>query len=679
MLSMANPGMRVEYYSASQANWIAAKVVAVKDGKVDLDCKADAALENIRLPSPPPGSQQLSDEQFEANEHVEYFGAKLQRWIPAKVLRRNEDGTFDLDCKPQVPKDRLRKAQARSAASSRAGSPLSTAQCPLFKEGDKVEYFSGSQSRWIPARVLGVTAEGNFNLDCKTDVAASKIRLPAKSDRSQYQVGDAVEYFGASRGFWIPTKVSRVNEDGTYDLACKPRVLAENIRQPEKSQANPADTQRGPVYNIGDMVEYFGASQSRWIPAKVVSMTPAGNYNLDVKQDVPVDRLRSGMARAPDRPAPGDPGGLSELRQGECDDASRFCSGDFELCSRPVFTGSACIRQRRFTIAPASTHLLKPLCLTRRDAAAWMGRALRGRGVAEGAVSREAFHRLEEARRRLPLGYHHGLVDLQVKQQELTEQNTLEAQIKQLRKEPSLLLNLDRGMCREPDVTAFRSLREQLEEQRREGATLELEILKAQIGASDKSEEAKEVKHEVETKTHEIVKALQMLSEHQQATFQHVATLTSDMLRACSQSRSPAPGEVLTNRIRGLEAANGHTTQSTSQPSLPSEARAAEPEKAFPCTRPSEEDVGELPWFQAMKANLEEFGDVEVFLEQQPQECMSCCQPIEADYRARPRKCSHVFHVECLLQCWSEGVCPVCGVSFAPEAGLGTTSKTAWT
>ena len=24
------------------------------------------------------------------------------------------------------------------------------------------------------------------------------------------------------------------------------------------------------------------------------------------------------------------------------------------------------------------------------------------------------------------------------------------------------------------------------------------------------------------------------------------------------------------------------------------------------------------------------------------QECMSCCQPIEADYRARPRKCSHV-------------------------------------
>ena len=28
---------------------------------------------------------------------------------------------------------------------------------------------------------------------------------------------------------------------------------------------------------------------------------------------------------------------------------------------------------------------------------------------------------------------------------------------------------------------------------------------------------------------------------------------------------------------------------------------------------------------------------------------------------------TEVFHVECLLHCWSEGLCPVCGTSFAPE------------
>ncbi|CAE7559128.1 unnamed protein product, partial [Symbiodinium pilosum] len=173
--------------------------------------------------------------------------------------------------------------------------------------------------------------------------------------------------------------------------------------------------------------------------------------------------------------------------------------------------------------------------------------------------------------------------------------------------------------------------------------------------------------------------ALQTLSEHHRTTFQHVATLTSDMLRVCSQSRSPALGDLLSSRTKGHEVANGHA-QSTSLPSLPSEARPApEPEKASPCAGSNEEEVGDLPWFQAMKANLEEFGDVEVFLDQQPQECMSCCQPIEAAYRARPRKCNHVFHVECLLHCWSEGVCPVCGVSFAPEATPAKAPRGAWT
>ena len=33
-----------------------------------------------------------------------------------QVLKKNDDGTYDLDCKPQVPKERLRKAQARKGS-----------------------------------------------------------------------------------------------------------------------------------------------------------------------------------------------------------------------------------------------------------------------------------------------------------------------------------------------------------------------------------------------------------------------------------------------------------------------------------------------------------------------------------------------------------------------------------
>jgi hypothetical protein len=40
---------------------------------------------------------------------------------------------------------------------------------------------------------------------------------------------------------------------------------------------------------------------------------------------------------------------------------------------------------------------------------------------------------------------------------------------------------------------------------------------------------------------------------------------------------------------------------------------------------------------------------------------------MNTDYRIRPKKCRHVFHIECMLQWWTEGTCPVCGVSFAPD------------
>lgn len=57
---------------------------AVRGGRLDLDCKQDVAVENIRRPVPPPGSERLPN-LLEAGQPVEYFGAKMQRWIPAKV------------------------------------------------------------------------------------------------------------------------------------------------------------------------------------------------------------------------------------------------------------------------------------------------------------------------------------------------------------------------------------------------------------------------------------------------------------------------------------------------------------------------------------------------------------------------------------------------------------------
>jgi len=76
-------------------------------------------------------------------------------------------------------------------------------------------------------------------------------------------------------------------------------------------------------------------------------------------------------------------------------------------------------------------------------------------------------------------------------------------------------------------------------------------------------------------------------------------------------------------------------------------------------------------WFQSMKANLEHFGEVTVFMDSSPKDCSCCLEPLTTPYRIRPCKCAHVFHIECLLQWWTEGTCPVCRVSFAPEGEPG--------
>lgn len=255
---------------------------------------------------------------------------------------------------------------------------------------------------------------------------------------------------------------------------------------------------------------------------------------------------------------------------------------------------------------------------------------------------------LEDERRKL-------LFDVQAAQQ---AHAALEADVKCLHKE------LEQQRAETNEQT--RQLRELLEQQRREGAHLELQILKAQIGSSDKTDEVKEVKHEVEAKVREIMKAVKLLSDQHRSAFQQVAQSTSDILRACSSRAPVASGNDLLSRTKGMELAGPPVAPPVSKP-----------------RQTSEESHGELPWFQAMKANLEEYGDVEVFLDHQAQECMSCCQVIEASYRAKPRKCNHVFHVECLLHCWSEGTCPVCATSFAPEVqrppGTSISPKVAFT
>lgn len=120
---------------------------------------------------------------FAAGDMVEYYSSSQGTWILAKVLQANPKGTYNLDCKPDVAPDKIRRPQGTATGST--AKPLSTSSYPAntgsFAAGEMVEYYSASQGIWIAAKVLAANPTGTYNLDCKPDVTADKIRKLASS------------------------------------------------------------------------------------------------------------------------------------------------------------------------------------------------------------------------------------------------------------------------------------------------------------------------------------------------------------------------------------------------------------------------------------------------------------------------------------------------------------------
>merc|ERR1740117_2080175 len=69
---------------------------------------------------------------------------------------------------------------------------------------------------------------------------------------------------------------------------------------------------------------------------------------------------------------------------------------------------------------------------------------------------------------------------------------------------------------------------------------------------------------------------------------------------------------------------------------------------------------------QALKRRLQSLGDVVVYSSDKFEACSASGRVIPPNaLRVRPRRCDHVFLVECLMPYWAEGLCPVCRCSFA--------------
>lgn len=266
--------------------------------------------------------------------------------------------------------------------------------------------------------------------------------------------------------------------------------------------------------------------------------------------------------------------------------------------------------------------------------------------------------------------------------------------------------------------TSLSEYTKRIESVAQENKRLQMKLMRSQLRDSAKDSEVAVVKKEVLEKTAAIEQVMRDLQQRQQATLARVTNVATAMVTACQAPPrertdgpgSPSLGQVGRSVLEGIanihstgglalpEAsasavqadlltgfggafANGRAPSAASSPPRARREREAASTGRFGRASPGPgsiaaslvergspgNDADEHRWFQSVKANLEHFGDVEVFFDNAERDCSACLEAMGTPYGIRPHKCNHVFHIECLLQWWTEGTCPVCSSSFAPD------------
>lgn len=238
---------------------------------------APSTLTNGSTSPPPPGG-------FPLGSIVEYYSASLNKWIVARVLSYNADfNTYNLDCKEQVPVDRIRvpPGSMPPGTTGSVGTPsfgdrktqVASSQNmlpppPQFPIGSIIEYWSESQNNWILARVLSFDpSDGTYNLDCKPNVNVQKLRwaspgslaaLQSQMDLNQTNGGAPLSTTGA-----LPLMTSQ------------PSIDQNSVRPPATTSQVPPNSTTGSVPGSKAQDLFVPAHMKVPTPQKAMPSTPA--------------------------------------------------------------------------------------------------------------------------------------------------------------------------------------------------------------------------------------------------------------------------------------------------------------------------------------------------------------------------------------------------------------------
>jgi len=122
--------------------------------------------------------------EFSRGEKMEYFNEKVHSWIPATVMGRNTNGTYQLDCRQYASVNKMRSVTHTPPPPTPVAARVSTGQgrwwlpkaTPIFKSGEFVEYYSRARGGWVNSMVLGNNSDGTYRLDCKRKAKAKDLR-----------------------------------------------------------------------------------------------------------------------------------------------------------------------------------------------------------------------------------------------------------------------------------------------------------------------------------------------------------------------------------------------------------------------------------------------------------------------------------------------------------------------
>lgn len=267
---------------------------------MQMDAKARAAALHALQPTSDPPSD-ANERDFSIGEHVAYWSDTHNTWMETQVTGVNytNDGclaTYNLSVKnhalpSKVQPKHVAQAAVQSAAMQvrkpevavptplmndalRSGICTPHVRAPAIMASERSE--SARPQLHLP---ISHQAEGDPEWAGREE-SPRGVSSPTQTETS-FQVGEEVEYWSQTYKQWMPAKVSRLRDNGTYDLDVKKGAQPDKIRQrlpvasPPQQQREIADT-GSHLHDVGPHLHDVPAEgEGRWLAKPRPSQGPA--------------------------------------------------------------------------------------------------------------------------------------------------------------------------------------------------------------------------------------------------------------------------------------------------------------------------------------------------------------------------------------------------------------------